>query len=285
VKRRVCFYHAGCPDGFGAAWTAWRTWRGRGEFVARGHDDRADARKLEDALVVFADIAPSNDELRDLCDSAGHVVVLDHHVSSRDRFESEPELARQVLAEGHEIVFDLQHSGAMLTWLYFAGGESPPDLLRYVEDQDLWSWKLPASQEVNAAIDSHPHDFEVWSALAARPIAELAAEGAPIVRANAIEVQRSLRHASRLRIAGRRIEAVNSAQNRSALGHELARRAAFGEAWGCVYRVEGDRVRATLYSIGDVDVASVAVALGGGGHRNAAGFSVSLRRWLEEFIA
>ena len=66
-----------------------------------------------------------------------------------------------------------------------------------------------------------------------------------------------------------------------AIGHELAKRAAFGDPWGCVYRVVGERVFATLYSIGDLDVAQVATQLGGGGHRNAAGFSVSLPQWLE----
>lgn len=284
MTRRVCFYHAGCPDGFGAAWTLSRVWRGEGEFIARGHDDRADARRFEDALLVFADIAPANDELRSLCEHAAQVIVLDHHVTARDRFESDLELANAVAAEGHEVHFDLTHSGAMLTWLSFAGDQEPPDLLRYVEDQDLWNWKLPASQEVNAAIDSYPHDFEVWSELATRKVSELAAEGAPILRANAMAVERSLRQAKPLRVGGRRVEAVNASQNRSSLGHELARRAAFGAPWGCVYRLEGDRVRASLYSIGDFDVAAIAASYGGGGHHNAAGFSVSLRRWLDDFV-
>ena len=51
-----------------------------------------------------------------------------------------------------------------------------------------------------------------------------------------------------------------------------------------MYRLTGDVVNATLYSIGDEDVASVATKLGGGGHRNAAGFTVSLERWLRDFV-
>jgi nanoRNase/pAp phosphatase (c-di-AMP/oligoRNAs hydrolase) len=31
-------------------------------------------------------------------------------------------------------------------------------------------------------------------------------------------------------------------------------------------------------------VAKVAAAYGGGGHRNASGFSVTLREWLESFV-
>ena len=100
------------------------------------------------------------------------------------------------------------------------------------------------------------------------------------MRAQQVEVERAASGAHPLLVCGRRIEAVNATHCRSLVGHELAQRAAFGVPWGCVYRVSGDRVDATLYSIGDVDVAEVAQQLGGGGHRNAAGFSVPLARWL-----
>ena len=73
-------------------------------------------------------------------------------------------------------------------------------------------------------------------------------------------------------------------ERRRACGIELAKRAAFGRAWGLVYRIGGARVDCSIYSIGDVDVSRVAERYGGGGHRNAAGFSVPMRVWLEEFI-
>jgi nanoRNase/pAp phosphatase (c-di-AMP/oligoRNAs hydrolase) len=82
----------------------------------------------------------------------------------------------------------------------------------------------------------------------------------------------------------RRVEAVNASTNRSQIGHRLAQRALYGGAWGLVYRVEGAEVYATLYSIGDVDVSKIALEFGGGGHKNAAGFHVSLERWLEDFV-
>jgi nanoRNase/pAp phosphatase (c-di-AMP/oligoRNAs hydrolase) len=112
---------------------------------------------------------------------------------------------------------------------------------------------------------------------------ELAREGEPIVRAQRIEIMRTLTTAHPVSIGEQRVEAVNAQQNRSHLGHELAKRAAFGVPIGLVYRVMGRTVDASIYSIGDVDVSEIAQRFGGGGHRNASGFSVSLRRWLEEF--
>lgn len=282
--RRICFHHAACPDGFGAAWAVRRAWDGEGEFVPRGHDDALHAPALAGALVVFVDIAPDLASLRALGECAGQLVVLDHHVSSASRFAAEPELARALAARGHLVRFDLAHSGAVLAWEHFHPGAPVPELLRYVEDQDLWSWKLPRSEEVNAAIGSYPREFAVWDALATRRAEALAAEGEPIVRANRVEVERALAAAHPVWIAGRRVEAVNARQPRSAIGHELASRATFGARCGAVYRLVSDRVDVSLYSVGDYDVARIAEGLGGGGHRNAAGFSVSLAEWLERFV-
>jgi oligoribonuclease NrnB/cAMP/cGMP phosphodiesterase (DHH superfamily) len=182
------------------------------------------------------------------------------------------------------VSFDLSHSGAVLAWHHFHPGAELPALLAYVEDQDLWSWKLPRSEEVNAAVASYPRRFEVWDELARRPWQELAAEGEPIVRANRAAVEQALHAAHPVALGTRRIEAVNATHARSAVGHELAKRAAFGTAWGLVYRLAGERVYVSLYSIGDVDVARVAARYGGGGHRNAAGFGVALGDWLRDFV-
>ena len=281
--KSTCFFHAGCPDGFGAAWAVWRRLGDDARYVPRGHEDHFDPRTFAGQRVVFVDIAPRNDALRALGDFAEQVIVLDHHVSSRDRFAADPSLENALAMNGHHVCFDLAHSGAVLSWLYFHPETPTPELLRYVEDQDLWSWKLPHSDRVNAALASYPRVFDVWDRLADRPIEELSSEGEPIVRANRMEVERSLKAAHPVAIGTRRAEAVNAHHNRSSIGHELAKRAAFGEPWGVAYRVTGRRVDASIYSIGELDVAKVASGFGGGGHRNAAGFSVSLERWLADF--
>jgi len=281
--QKVCFYHAGCPDGFGAAWSVWRAWGDEARYRPIGHDEPLNAAAYEGAEVVFVDIFTRTETLRALGEVAAHVLVLDHHVSSRNRFHSDVELENELRAQGHRVHFDLSHSGAVLAWQHFHGEETPA-LLEYVEDQDLWSWKLPHSPEVNAAIGSYPRTFEIWDRLVARPIDSLVAEGEPLVRSAKIEVSRAVKKAHPLRVLGRPVEAVNSTAHRSAIGHALSERAAYGEPWGCVYRVSGTRVDATLYSIGEFDVAEIAVSMGGGGHRNAAGFSVQLEAWLADFL-
>jgi len=277
-------HHAGCPDGFGAAWATWRGWGRTGEFVARGHEDRMRGADVQDAFVAFVDIAPDNEEILELAAHAAQLVVLDHHVTASARLQGDDRVRAAIEEGGHVLHFDMQHSGAVLAWQYFLADEPVPELLRYVEDQDLWNWKLPESESVNAAISSHPHQFDTWEQLAGSSIDELVRQGESIVRANRVEVLRAIRQTAPLAIGSRRVESVNGRTNRSAIGHALAERRAYGESWGCVYRIEGTRVHATLYSIGDFDVSAIATSLGGGGHKNAAGFTVSLEEWVRDFV-
>jgi oligoribonuclease NrnB/cAMP/cGMP phosphodiesterase (DHH superfamily) len=283
VKRSVV-YHAGCPDGFGAAWAARQRWGTDARYIPRSHDDDFDPERFEDEHVVFADISIDNERLRALAEVAAELVILDHHVTARDHYASDPSVENTLTELGHRAHFDLTHSGAILAWQYFHPDQAAPELLLYVEDQDLWNWRLPESAEVNAAIGAYPRRFDTWDELANQPIASLVAEGRPLVRANEIEVERAVNHAHAVALGNDRIEAVNARQPRAAIGHQLARRAACGQPWGIVYRILGNRVDCSIYSLGDLDVSAVAMRYGGGGHRNAAGFSVSLKRWLDEFV-
>lgn len=68
----------------------------------------------------------------------------------------------------------------------------------------------------------------------------------------------------------------------SDLGHELANTSG---TFGLVWSMAGDgQIHCSLRSNGDYDVSAIAKAFGGGGHRNAAGFSTdidTLMSWLK----
>ena len=129
---------------------------------------RSCAWRSHGATVAFVDMAPGNASLRSLSRVAERIVVLDRHVSSRDRFEADASLGDDLRREGHVLHFDLEHSGAVLTWRHFHG-EGKPEILAYVEDQDLWRFELPRSREVNIAVTAYPRRFDVWDRLADAP--------------------------------------------------------------------------------------------------------------------
>ena len=262
----------------------WKAWGADGHYVPRGHNDLFDVHAHRGEQVVFVDISLRNKNLRALADVADRVVVLDHHLSARDHYRSDPSIEDRMRSKDHHIHFDLEHSGAVLAWQHFHPDQDVPDLLAYVEDQDLWSWKLPRSEEVNAAIGSYAREFPIWEDLSQRLPESLAIEGEPILRAQRIEVEHSLQFAHPVTLGSLRAEAVNALYLRSAIGHELAKRKAFGQPIGLVYRFTSTRVDISIYSIGEVDVSEIAREHGGGGHRNASGFSVPLERWLADFV-
>ena len=56
--REICFYHAGCPDGFGAAWAAWRSRGGDARYIARRHEHTIQPEDYMGDWVIYLDIAP-----------------------------------------------------------------------------------------------------------------------------------------------------------------------------------------------------------------------------------
>ena len=279
--RRICFYHAGCPDGFGAAWAVRQCWGERGEYRPFGHREAPPAEIYAGARLVFVDITPATEVLLALSAHCAELLVLDHHVSAQKRWDRARELHPQLAARRHRVLFDLDHSGAVLAWRHFHPDRATPPLLRYIEDCDLWRFALPDSDEINAAINSYPQQFEIWDRLVAEPRQTLVTQGVPLVRAERTAVARALGTAHAARLAGLVFEAINSTCHQSRIGHELARRRAYGHPAGVVYRLQEARVDVSIYSIGDLDVSLIAERYGGGGHRNAAGFQVDLADWVD----
>ena len=79
------------------------------------------------------------------------VILLDHHETARDALEGR-------MPDCH---FDLERSGVTIAWEYWGSGFSTNEgelLARYIEDRDLWRWKLPDSREVSARAGLPPEE-------------------------------------------------------------------------------------------------------------------------------
>lgn len=199
-------------------------------------------------------------------------------------------------------------SGAMLAWEYFHPGTEVPKLIQHIDDRDRWQFKLEGSRELHAALASYkPWAFEQWWSFLAWE--NFHQEGTAILRAHNQHVQAALKQARKCAIIPAIIDSVasykapwvwgNSAEwgdfcfasglaanapafLASDLGHELANKSG---TFGLVWSMAGNgQVHCSLRSNGDYDVSAIAKAFGGGGHRNAAGFSTdidTLMGWLK----
>jgi hypothetical protein len=208
--------------------------------------------------LVIVDFSYARPTIEQLAGATSAFAILDHHVT-----------AQQALGDLPYAHYEQNKSGAVLAWEW-AHRTAAPWLLQYLQDKDLHRWQLPESREINAAIESYPFDFDVWSGLKRY---ELATEGRAILRAQEQLISKLLRTAVLVRFEGETIPAVHSAILRSELGERLALDHPFCLVW---YEREGRRYVSLRSRASGADVSRIAQAHGGGGHRHAASFSMPI---------
>ena len=278
--RDYVLYHAHCPDGFGAAWAAWNRLGETATYVPVRHG--VPPPDLPDCARLFlVDFAYPAEQLAQLRETAGHITILDHHKSAQaalaDIQEQPPQFDPDQARPGLFALFDMDESGATLSWQYFHPDTDCPKLLLYIKDRDLWRHVLPGSQAVNAAIRSYPYDFTVWSEKLAdaHAMTHLLPDGEAILRKQAQDVDELSSAVMWVKLGGYRIPVVNATGSISDIGHRLC--ALFPDAaFSASYRdTAEDRRVWSLRSVGDFDVSAIAKRYGGGGHRNASGFQTA----------
>ena len=256
-QARYVLYHANCPDGFGAAYAAWKKYGEGTHYVPVSHGAPPPEMK-NNSEVYIVDFAYDRETLLKM--NAEHTVkVLDHHRSAEAQLK------------GLDFVeFDMNRSGAVMSWAFFHPQTEVPELLRYVQDQDLWNWELPDSQEICTALNIYPFDFEVWDNL---QIDDLRKEGQVVLRFKEQLMQRVMRKIDWFEIAGHKVPAINTPLFASELGNQLCLDFP-GADFAVCYADHEEMRKFSLRSVGDFDVSAVAGIFGGGGHRNASGMAI-----------
>jgi oligoribonuclease NrnB/cAMP/cGMP phosphodiesterase (DHH superfamily) len=252
----VVLYHDECADGFGAAWAIWRRFP-QARFVPVKHGNPP-PDGLEGERVVIVDFSYSRETLELMAKKANELLVLDHHITAEKALTGLP-----------YAYFDLKKSGAVLAWEW-AHDHPVPWLLEYIQDKDLWTWGLPLSREINAALASHPFDFQLWNSFKQR---DLEQEGRAILRYEQELVNKLAGQAVLVEFQGEIVPCVQSAVLTSQIGERLSTEAPFCIIW---HDRDGRRYYSMRSREDGTDVGAIAASFGGGGHTHAAGFSVPL---------
>lgn len=286
--RPLCIYHGGCDDGFGAAFAVNLFFAGDVEFhYGVYHEDPPDVSGRD---VLLVDFSYERAVIDRMANQARAVVILDHHKSAaedlapfavhRSRpgalgWDDVPRLLRELKERNRPPVialFDMERSGAGITWDFFFGSRPRPWLIDYVEDRDLWRKALPHSDEIAMALSSYPQDFDTWQRIIDAGADALLADGRAIHRYYRTLVDALKRNAVRAVIGGVDVPVVNAPIQ---FANEVAGELAEGEPFAACY---WNHPRGTTYSLrsrqGGMDVSEIAKLYGGGGHRAAAGFTV-----------
>lgn len=263
----LVFYHGSCPDGFGGAYAAWKKFGDEAEYVAltRGGEDLPDVTGRE---VYFIDFILSQAEMDALADKAARLIALDHHAGVREVTESMP-----------EHVFDNERSGATIAWRYFHPEAPLPKLLSFVEDDDLFLFKLPDTRAVVSYLSVKPYTFESWDEVA-QTLEDPEASAVFLAKLHTyaeyfeLLAHLAVDHAKLVEFEGHQVyfaTAHPSKPMKSLVGNLLAKKQG---PFALVVSAHPKGFGVSIRGDGSIDVSAIAQKYGGNGHFSSSGFLI-----------
>lgn len=230
--------------------------------------------------VLICDFSYKYNVITDMIKKANKLLIIDHHVTSAENLKDINPLNK---------IFDINHSGAYLTWKYLFGQEKIPKLVQYVEDYDLWKFELPHSKKVNIYIGSQQHTYhsfyQMLNYFNKIESGETSIDSIVEYGTNVMEMEQKLIDSILELVTFDRIEhesqiltygIVKSDVLKSEIGNAMMVR--FKDIdFAAVYShdLAKNKTRISLRSSNEkANVEKIAIRFGGGGHRNASGIII-----------
>ena len=274
----VILYHGQhCTDGWGSALAAFLKFGINAIYLPMSHADNDQPPDVRGKDVYILDFCFKKEVIEKMIEDADSVLVIDHHKTA------EKELCN--ISDKNKI-FDMNKSGAVLTWEYFFPDKKVPLLFQHIQDRDIWTKKLKGTdavavvlQDMNKTIEN-VEDWQYY--LDDDTIPKLIDKGSSVLEHQKQNLKK-LRRSSYIdewtlcledgKLRKHKVVVVNSPLLQSDLGGMLLLLDEFREArFAAIYYYNGVNTVFSLRSCDDKqDVSVVAKLFGGGGHRNASG--------------
>lgn len=282
MKNILCIYHGNCADGFGAAWVVHKVFGySNVEFFPGVYQN--EPPDCTSQHVIMVDFSYKHPILLKILQECSSLIIIDHHKTALHEIESVNN-SDIVSRNKFTVYFDLERSGAGLTWDYYFPGTPRPLLIDHIEDRDLWKFKLDRTREIQAAVFSYEYDFNVWDTLMEMDLDQLFVEGVAIERKHHKDINELVNVTRReMKIGTEIIPVANLPYTlTSDAGHLMATRHISRTA-ACYWDTPDGRVFSLRSTDNGPDVSKIAKRYGGGGHAHAAGFRVPIG-WEGESI-
>ena len=273
MKKTVCIYHGNCLDGFTSAWivnAALTPFRNL-SFIKGAYTEKIDLSLLKDAEVYFVDFSVKHDVMLQIAEIADSVIVLDHHASAERELQNLP--------DNVTVHFDMERSGAMLTYNHFFPSTSVPELVKIVQDRDLWQFKIASTKAITAYMFMIEQTFDNWHLLSDEVDNGRAIElGEILLKKHDKNVDDIIDGCTReVMFDGHKVNITNAHwMYASDIGHKTIGDNLFSITY---FTDNNDRISYSLRANDAIDCSKIAEAHKGGGHPNAAGFSSMLELW------
>ena len=267
----VVIYHGNCSDGFGAAVSAYQKFGESADYFPAIYNQPYPP-DIDGKTVYILDFSYDYDTMLEIASKAYNVIVLDHHDTAMQTLNG---LITSGIVGGE---FDLSQSGAMMAWKYFNPGVEPPDLIKCIQDRDLWRFEIESTKAVSLALSSYPQDINIWRKfLEPDGFQKLLNEGHAVLRYADEKTQDAVKTAYEVEFGGYMVMCANVPWfMASDVGHELSKDRPFS----ITYYRDGDDVVVSLRAQrgSPIHVGEIAKNFNGGDHPGAAGFRLAANK-------
>ncbi|KAF8046989.1 hypothetical protein N665_3272s0003 [Sinapis alba] len=234
-----------------------------------------------------------------------NVVILDHHKTAIENLGDVSSTCKNVTK-----VLDIERSGATIAFDYFTqklmeksrgNCREMNDFKRmrrvfeYIEDADIWTWKLPESKAFNSRIVDLGIEYDLnqnqtlFQQLLSLDHESVINRGKESLSRKHKLIHEALEQSYEIVLGGDEefgrclaVSADEIAELRSELGNQLAeksKRMRLRGVGAVVYRVpeleDETKLKISLRSVAEEDTTHVSQRFGGGGHKNASSFLLS----------
>ena len=314
MKILVVYHGDKCIDGFTSAWLATvaakragykepelypLTYKeGQEQALAQHIVNMHVMQELYDVIYIL-DISPSLAALKNLTKiTKAKIIILDHHKTAFDRYvpdgaRTKNERVSLSLHNGRvDIALNNGMSAAGMTHMYFFPDTNTPMLVLHVQDYDIWTYDMKHTRAVDQYLKHSEQSIVCWTDINARMCHDVGYQeivkcGQELLEAHEAKVAEIAKLAEWVTIDGATGLMVRCGyEYRNDVGHILCK---ISGTFGLTYFDTGIRsegmLQVSLRSEGLYDVEAMAKKLGGGGHRNAAGFIIDADKFFSGELA
>lgn len=262
MKNIIVLYHKD-HDGFGAAWAAWKKFGKKADYLPIQYKlNFSLPKKIKNKEVYLVDLCFDAEMMKKLLAENKTVAVIDHHIGRKEEIKI-----------SSDYLFDIKHSAAVLSWKFFHPDKKIPKLLLYVEDMDLWKFKLPYAREIFAFLEIDKFDFKLWNKLAVdfedkEKIKKYIEAGKTVLKYKEKIVHDLIFNGENVVFEGNDAFVVNSPIFQSEIGEHIYKKK---KKVAVIWSYHSGFIKGSLRS-DKIDVSKIAQKYSGGGHKAAAGF-------------
>jgi len=279
--------HKNCSDGMGSVWALAEViglspgMLDDSVYFAQYGAFELTVDAFRDKYVLFTDFSLKRDEMEAIYKVAKKVVVIDHHIT-----------AQKELNGLDNVWFDVNESGATLTYKVLSGDKNVPACLTYIKDRDLWLHDLQDTHAFTEGFKKlvRPNNLFDLDEFDIHDVKQFINDVTTVrveYKEELVDKIGNIDKVKDVNVNGTVIGMINNHEFISEVGNKIAREHPSGISgqWFISEDENGEPfIVISLRGVGDVDVSDIAKVYKGGGHKLAAGFSIPVKGNLERLV-